>query len=92
MRCAPLLAASLSLAACVGPQAGPEAEPTAVSAPAQEAAAPGPEENLPIRGEGPAPPAADQLLSRVAIGSGAEETEPLPIFAAVAAARPELFL
>jgi alkaline phosphatase D len=45
-----------------------------------------------VRGEGPPLPAPDAILTRIALGSCSEESQPLPIFAAVAAAKPDLFL
>ena len=98
MRCAPALACLLLLAACADREARPEPQPAtaaapAPAAPAQEPAASAESEGVfPVRGEGPPAPAANQALTRIAIGSCSEETEPLPIFAAVAAARPDLFL
>lgn len=94
------LAALLLLGACAeraeGPAPrGPGSEATA-AAPSAPPPAPGataePAGVFPVRGEGPALPGPDQTLTRIAVGSCSEETEPLPIFAAAAAARPDLFL
>jgi alkaline phosphatase D len=86
--------------AAAAPVAEPAPSPPPATAPAPaappvpaEAAAPAAVElALPVRGEGPPLPAADAVLTRIAIGSCAEETDPMPIFAAVATARPDLFL
>ncbi len=62
------------------------ASPEAVPGPAQ------PAEISPVRGEGPPLPATGAVLTRIAVGSGLEQTRDLPVLAAVAAARPELFI
>lgn len=68
----------------------PEAVPTP---PAPDTAAVAePAGVFPVRGVGPALPRADQTLTRIAVGSCSEETRDLPIFAAILAARPDLFL
>jgi len=96
MRRVLLLSLILVSAGCAeratGPAPQPAAEAAPAVAPAQAAPAPAPEGVFPVRGEGPPLPAADAVLTRIAVGSCSEETDPLPIFAAVAAARPELFL
>ena len=87
----------LLLAACA---AAPVAEPPELPLDPPPAAAPAaePEETAPteprlyLRGDGPALPAADQALSRIALGAGADPARPLPILGAIAAADPELLL
>ena len=88
-----LLACVLTACAALAPTR--DETPDAIqSAPVAEAApVPSePAEILPVRGEGPASPAADAVLTRVALGACADEAAGLPIFAGVAAARPDLFV
>ena len=47
---------------------------------------------MPVRGDPPPLPAADAVLTRIAVGCCSDQTGALPVFAAVAAARPQLFL
>ena len=99
MKLSPFLAV-LVLAACAHPQPVPPtpaaAPATAEAAPPPVAAAPAaaaePAEFLPVRGDGPPPLSLDRPLTRIALGSCSEETAPIPILAAVAAFRPDLFL
>lgn len=98
MRPAVSLALMLAAGACVGPRTAPAiratvAPPSSPNA-AEEATlpAPAPAPILPVRGEGPSPPAPGAVLTRIAVGSCSEETEPLPILAAVAETKPDLFL
>ena len=101
MRRAAALAALLVLAGCArAPASSTEQNGTAAQAPglppaaveAATSAEPAPAESLPVRGEGPPLPADGAVLTRIAVGSCSEETKDLPIFAAVAAAKPDLFL
>ena len=69
----------------------PASAPPAV-APVAEAATPTPAEVLPIRGDGPPLPAASTILTRIAFGSCAEETLPIPIMGALATLAPDLFV
>lgn len=100
-RLAALIAPLALLGACAPTSESPAADPApptaaaTLPAPAVEAAtapAEEPVEASPVRGEGPPLPAATAVLTRIAVGSCSEETRGLPIFAAVAAARPDLFL
>jgi alkaline phosphatase D len=103
MRRAILLAAAVCLGACA-PRLDSESPPSdrvpaaPAAAPPSEAAADSPPAAaqagtpLPVRGDAPPLPSPDKVLTRIALGSCSEETRPLPIFAAVAAAKPDLFL
>ena len=103
MKCAAaviaLLLAGCGLSAAVAQTAPETGEPPAVAAPTEETPAEDPAAAaaaaaawFPLRGDGPPPIQAERTLTRIAIGSCSEETLPIPIFAAVAAAQPDLFL
>lgn len=103
MRRAIVIVAALSLAACAPrPESrGGQETNTAPAAATPNEAGPAPAPIgpaspvpplLPVRGDAPPLPAADKVLTRIALGSCSEETQPLPIFASVAAAKPDLFL
>lgn len=93
--------AALLASACAAPSA--PAPPVSVAAAPPAEAPPAPveqpaaadvalAERLPVRGDGPTEPAIDKPLTRIAIGSCSEETEPLSILGAVATLAPDLFL
>jgi alkaline phosphatase D len=91
--------AALLASACAAPAvpvspAKVAAAPSVQAPPAlsEESASAAAAERLPIRGDGPQEPTADKPLTRIAIGSCSEETEPLPILGAVATLAPDLFL
>jgi alkaline phosphatase D len=91
--------AVLMLAGCAHPEPAPappaslpaSSPAAAVETPAVTVAAE-PAEFLPVRGDGPPPLPLDRPLTRIALGSCSEETAPIPILAAVAQFRPDLFL
>ncbi|HEX8570189.1 MAG TPA: alkaline phosphatase D family protein [Caulobacteraceae bacterium] len=86
------------LLACAAAGALLACTPTQRAGPRVEVAPPSPErpavsaESTPVRGDPPPLPAADRVLTRIALGSCNEETKQIPIFAAIEAAKPDLFL
>ena len=89
--------AVLTLAGCAHPEPASRPAPAPTPAPAAAAAPPPapagePAEFFPVRGDGPPPLPLDRPLTRIALGSCSEETAPIPILAAVAKFRPDLFL
>lgn len=95
MKLALACAAALLAGACAQtPAAAPVVEPAA-AAPESPDPAPAPipvVEALPLRGDGPPLPSDRKALTRILVGSCSEETQPIPILAAVARLKPELFL
>jgi alkaline phosphatase D len=90
--------AAVVAASCVGGPSPDLESPPAASASedppseASVAASEPPAVRLPVRGEGALLPGPNAVLTRIAFGGGVDQTAPLPIFAAVTAKRPDVFV